>query len=200
MTSSWHVAMARWSRPWKSLPLYYLRSALLGSCASGGTAGDAVVDKSQHPRHREETLLAHGSQPLVLDRGHHGLQFGLQLALLRLDLLRHQTARWFVRAACRFECSAQRSSSNDTSADGRALRRFGAPLAACSSVAEPRRACTSTTSDGVFTSASTDRPTAPHVQNCCSRCCRRRNALRRALLCLTPALALQAPSARPPVK
>jgi hypothetical protein len=40
-------------------------------------------------RHREEALLAHGPQPLVFHGREHGLELGLQLALLCLDLLSH---------------------------------------------------------------------------------------------------------------
>jgi len=55
----------------------------------GSDAGRRRVGEVAALRHREETLLAHRPQALVLDGGQHGLQFGLQLALLCLHLLRH---------------------------------------------------------------------------------------------------------------
>ena len=70
--------------------MYYLRSALLGQLRLlEALLVRRRVGQVAALRHREEALLAHRPQPLVFHGGQHGLQFGLQLALLRLHLLSH---------------------------------------------------------------------------------------------------------------
>jgi len=70
--------------------LYYLRSALLGQLRLlQALLVRRRVGQVAALRHREEALLAHGSEPLVFHGGQHGLELGLQLALLCLHLLSH---------------------------------------------------------------------------------------------------------------
>ena len=70
--------------------MYYLRSALLGQLRLlEALLVRRRVGQITALRHREEALLAHRPQALVLDGREHGLELGLQLALLCLDLLSH---------------------------------------------------------------------------------------------------------------
>jgi hypothetical protein len=78
--------------------LYYLRSALLGQLRLlEALLVRRRVREVAALRHRQESLLAHGPQPLVFHGREHGLELALQLALLRLHLLRHFRVLLYVR-------------------------------------------------------------------------------------------------------